>query len=84
MERLVRGSVIALTLITVTNPVAARTPVAPRPVLARVSLIVVDTRFGFAIVAARSDISPPTPARQLRIGSSTSIDAKLLEGSGRQ
>jgi hypothetical protein len=83
MERLLRGGVIVLTLMTVTNPVAARTPVAPRPVLARASLIVVDTPRGFSIVAARSDISPPTPGRQLRIGSSTSIDAKILKGSGR-
>jgi hypothetical protein len=84
MEPLLRGSVIALTLIIVTNPAAARTPVAPRPVPAAVSLVVVDTPQGFAIVAARSDVCSRQSVPQRRIGSSTSIDAKLVEGSARQ
>ena len=77
MKRLLRDCASALTLIIVTNPVMARTPIAPASVPAQGSLEVRDTPQGFVIALARPADRCIAPAAT-RLGMSVLIDAALL------
>lgn len=81
MKRPLLGSVMALTLMSVSNPVAARIPNASRPVPAKASLIVANTPQGFAIVELPDHRSEQQMEARRRLGSTIIIDAKLLKRS---